>query len=642
MARSRTAIGLTFGVAGLAAAIVLSAVAYGQDRDGPPQTAVRAPFVGTAACAECHRKEFDAWSSSSHARSFERATDANMPAEVVQGATVAHAPSSTTFRRDGAGYVAETVGPDGMPTDYDLTHVVGRMRIRMFVATLPDGRMQVLPAMLEAPTNRWFDYTHLLFGNANGDWDTPPAVAPGEASFWTGAVRSWDARCSRCHTSGWQSVERDSTEHGRRSSWRALAIDCEECHGPGLAHTIAWRDLDPDAQDAALPRLEKLPRAAATAVCARCHMEGEVVSATFEPDRDLYEHLDPTLLLDPERVDPAGRPLELIYDGLPFAVSRCANEGGLTCRDCHEPHGGAVRSQLRAEPSSGDLCVRCHRDVAADVPAHTHHLAEGSGATCVACHMPFLAIERGHGAVADHSISVPRPEARGDRVAQDACTWCHSGGINAPPGASPLSPERVRDAYATWWPNPLAAEPWMDAIASGRLGEPGAPQALVSVLRDDAVPREVRASAVRLLARFPEEGGDAILAAVDDPDLLVRRNAVTALASLPAGRADAVLLRALNDDAPTVRFAAARASLSGWTRVRENRALLAAILPVLESEAVVLPDDNLRWFRLGAARSLAGDRRGALAAYERMLALDPFAHSVRRQVERLREQIRRE
>ena len=47
-----------------------------------------------------------------------------------------------------------------------------------------------------------------------------------------------------------------------------------------------------------------LIRANSTDVCLRCHMEGEVVAPGFVPGDDLFEFLDPTLLLDPERPIP--------------------------------------------------------------------------------------------------------------------------------------------------------------------------------------------------------------------------------------------------------------------------------------------------------------------------------------------------
>ncbi|MDA1194910.1 MAG: hypothetical protein O2894_06965, partial [Planctomycetota bacterium] len=95
----------------------------------------------------------------------------------------------------------------------------------------------------------------------------------------------------------------------------------------------------------------------------------------------------------------------------------------------------------------------------------------------------------------------------------------------------------------------------------------------------------------------------------------------------------------LSDPSPAVRTAAARAALEGWTRVQNDKALLLAILPVLTTDAQQEPGDDLRWFRLGAARSLVGDTVGALEAYERQVELDPFAGYVKQEIARLRAQL---
>jgi len=60
---------------------------------------------------------------------------------------------------------------------------------------------------------------------------------------------------------------------------------------------------------------------------------------------------------------------------------------------------------------------------------------------------------------------------------------------------------------------------------------------------------------------------------------------------------------------------------------------------VLEEDALGVPEDHMRWFRLGSARLIAGDDRGALAAFERKLQLDPGASAVRRTVEEIRRRL---
>ena len=385
-----------------------------------------------------------------------------------------------------------------------------------------------------------------------------------------------------------------------------------------------------------LPRLEDLDLKTRTAVCTSCHQEGELLDPPYEIGKPLYDYIDPTLVVDPERADPSGRPLELIYDGLPFATSACARAGELTCSTCHAPHGSETRSLLRRPPEGGAFCTPCHQDYVDDPASHSHHLAESVGSECVSCHMHFLTIERGHGAVADHTIGIPRLGLESDRVQQDACTWCHQEGLAAPDDMPWIASEDLRVAYENWWPGRGWPRPWMDALARARAGDETAGPALVAVLRDtDHVP-EVRASAAWLLARYLPAHAEDLLAATHDPDDLVRRNAVKSLADLEGEAADARLLQSLEDESNAVRVAAARAALAGWTRVQANRPLLEAIAPILRADAERVPDDDQRWFRLGAAYDLLGDKRGALEAYERVLPLNPFAHAIRRHIDGLR------
>jgi predicted CXXCH cytochrome family protein len=479
-------------------------------------------------------------------------------------------------------------------------------------------------------TDSWFDYTHLLFSPS--DTLVAPIVKPGDDAFWTGQGRSWGSKCAHCHSSGAEprTVHQDG---GPRATVRDLGVDCEACHGPGRAHAEAWARMQTDAP---LPKLQKLERKRSIASCTRCHMEGERLQAAWDPQEDFYEFLDPTLLLDPDRVDARGRPLELIYHGLSFGISRCANEGGLTCVRCHDAHGGELPALLSRAPTNDHLCSKCHIELVRDVAGHSHHDPLKSGATCVGCHMPRLVIERGHGIITDHSISVPDPEATGDRVAQDACTWCHQLGLGSPADVPFLDDGALREAYRGWWPDARRSQPWMDAISAGRTRAEGATAALTKVLDDAQAYRLVRASAARLLGRQHGLGTKVLLRAAKDADPLVRRSALTALAAVRSPEVDALYLGALEDPRASVRSAAARAALEGWARVRENRLLLAALLPVLEAEAKALPNDEMRWFRLGAALDVTGDVPRAIEAYERMLALHPLAASVKARIEELR------
>lgn len=603
---------------------------------GPPAPGLpvaRGEWAGSEECARCHGEVHATWAASTHALTVRVADARTMAPEALAGQAVEHAPGRTRFVRQGEAFWAETVGADGMPARFPVTHVVGRTRIEMLLTRLPDGRRQVLPAMREHGTGTWFDYTALYFAGPGGDPAVPPAVAPGEPSFWTGPVRSWDAQCSRCHLSGREAVA-EPAPGAERTRQRAVGLDCESCHGPGAAH-VRHHDGTAEGPDPVL-RLRTLSRREQVDTCLACHMEAEEIVPGWQPGAgvDLLEHLDPSLLDDPDRVDPAGRPLELVYAGVSFWSSRCAEQGQLTCQSCHDPHGGEHRGAMRGPPRDDAQCASCHGDIVAQGAAHSHHPAGEGGVRCVDCHMPFLRVERGHGAVTDHSISLPRPGLRSDRVAQDACTWCHAGGRGAPPGAPPLSEQGVRTAHSRWWPQARPAPAWLEAIAAARRGAYDGPSRLLALLADREAPRLSRATAPTLLARFAPEAWTGALPYAQDADSLVRRRMAPLLAADPRPAAWAALSALVGDASAPVRAAASRAALGAAARLQQDAELLARVRAELAAQAAAVPDDDLRWARLADACALAGDAAGERDALRRWAGLDPGNQAVRMRLER--------
>ena len=588
-------------------------------------------FAGADSCAECHPDEFDAWSKTAHSRTLRVARADILPREMAEGGLVQHSPGHTQFIRTGDRILAETAGPDGRPTRYEVSHVVGVRRIHMFLTETDPGRFQVLPAMFDIVGGEWFDYSHLIFGVQGVDAGVPPRIGPGEPTSWTGMTRFFDARCARCHTSGWSF--RQPGDDGPFSSYRTMGIDCESCHGPAAGHVAWWSDEPPQGLTRD-PILEygKLDRSGAVSVCLRCHMEGEILDHGFTPGADYFDHFDPTLLDDLERVDATGRANELIYDGLSFLLSRCATEGELTCASCHAPHGSPYRSQLKSHARGNELCARCHAEEAEGLLSHGRHDPSGAGSGCIGCHMPFRSIERGHGAITDHTIGIPGPELRG------ACVACHTGRRGAPGGVPLLQPEAIAVAYREWWPEASGQPDWSAAIDAGRRRSPDGLTALIDLAGNPSAPRLVRASAVRLLGGYPAEGGKTLIRMAADEDTLVARNAVASLQAIRGSLSDAVLHKALLSEHRAVRHRAGLAALAGWERARENPSLLDALIPELRDRTVEVPEDDLAWFRLGAALQLAGDLRGAIGAYEQQLVLDPLALAVRRALVGLRKQ----
>ena len=78
--------------------------------------------------------------------------------------------------------------------------------------------------------------------------------------------------------------------------------------------------------------------------------------------------------------------------------------------------------QLKAEGNA--VCYSCHAPEKFDTPDHTHHMATGTGAKCVNCHMPvttYMVVDDRY----DHSIRIPRPDLSETMNTPNACNKCH-------------------------------------------------------------------------------------------------------------------------------------------------------------------------------------------------------------------------
>mgnify|MGYP003754489485 CR=1 FL=1 len=85
--------------AALVAAVLLGALAA--HVPAQPRSAASADAVGTAACAGCHAKEYEAWRGSQHDRAMEEANERTVEGD-FGGAKLVHAGVTTRFfRRDG-------------------------------------------------------------------------------------------------------------------------------------------------------------------------------------------------------------------------------------------------------------------------------------------------------------------------------------------------------------------------------------------------------------------------------------------------------------------------------------------------------------------------------------------------------------
>jgi len=519
-----------------------------------------AAYVGVQACAGCHAPEHAAWVQSDHARAMQAASEITVLGDFAGRRFVYGGITSTFFRRKGR-YMVRTDGPDGKLADFAITYTFGVRPLQQYLIELPGGRLQALSIAWdarprEAGGQRWFH----LYPHEKIDYR--------DELHWTRRQQNWNYMCADCHSTNVRKGY-DAAAARYATTWSENNVACEACHGPGSRH-VAWAGatrpgrkydandgkgltvllrerrgvqwaIDPSSGNAR----RNVPRATAVelSVCAQCHARRGQISSDYAPGRPFLDHYLPALLTSP-LYWPDGQQRDEVYTWGSFLESRM-HAAGVTCSDCHEPHGGKPRAP------GNQVCAQCHAPAKYDAATHHFHRPGSPGAACAGCHMPatrYMLIDPRH----DHSLRVPRPDQSVALGVPNACTRCHAD----------RKPAWAAAAVRTWYGHDAAGyQRFAEAFHGAETGAGPSVRELAAISRDPREPAIVRASALarfsRDLARTPA-GSDAVKQALSDADPLVRRAAVTALESLSPDQRSALATALLSDPSRHVRIEAAR------------------------------------------------------------------------------------
>lgn len=342
--------------------------------------------------------------------------------------------------------------------------------------------------------------------------------------------------------------------------------------------------------------------------CAFCHSRGAALGDRPGPTGHLYDTHDPALLLaDIYYPDGQQQGEDYVYGS--FLQSRMYAKG-VTCSDCHDPH----TMKLRAEGNA--VCAQCHAAVKYDNAAHTMHAAGGAGTLCADCHMPtrtYMTVNERR----DHSIRVPRPDLSVRYGTPNACNGCHGDKDAAWASAA------IERHYG---PQRKGYQHYVDALASGRLGLPGAPDKLVALAADDTSPGIARATAIAELAAYPgHESLAAVEAALRDPDPLLRSAALETLLAYPPELRARLALPLVDDATRLVRIKTGRAvaDIPNALLTPEQQGLrdrAYAAYRQSQSELAERPESHVNLGSLDAER---GEADAAADEYRAALRLDP-------------------
>jgi len=379
-ARSRRRSVIAIAAAAALVGIVLFALLRSGPRHPPapsatgtaPAPAAAAPtgslsFVGSQACASCHREEYARWQGSQHALAMQVADEKTVLGDFSGATFRSFGVTTRFFRRDGK-FMVRTEGADGRAADFQVLHTFGVYPLQQYLVELPGGHVQALSVAWdtrprEQGGQRWFH----LYPNERID--------PRDELHWTQRQQNWNYMCADCHSTNLQK-NYDAATNTYATRWSEISVGCEACHGPGSDHlAIANRaaqnhtamersgltvSLDErhgaawtiDRQSGNATRSKPRSTEKEIEVCAQCHARRGQFSGGYHAGKPFTDYYSPSLLTR-GLYHADGQQHDEVYNWGSFLSSRMYSKG-VTCGDCHEPHG----AQLRAAGNA--LCAQCH------------------------------------------------------------------------------------------------------------------------------------------------------------------------------------------------------------------------------------------------------------------------------------------
>lgn len=354
---------LLLPLAGVTTALVTAA---GCQRGGvtPVQPAVATgppAFVGSAACKECHPREYRTWEGGRHATTLHPADRQGLAAVGIPAGPVAGTKYVLEPRQDGY-----ALGVAGKPASFtQATMIYGSGKTGVTLVAVADGlklkrlRMSYYPAI-----KRWI-------------------VQPGEESFPLYSPptekEEQEARdCVNCHTTG-------VPEDRLKPQGNEYGVGCEKCHGAGSNHIAAARTGLKSRADLHIEGLKNMDGRAVNEMCGVCHGKSPTGDTMLNPVQT--QRLLSSALMQ----------------------SRCFWQSGeqLSCLTCHDPHTDVSTDEAHYTRA----CLSCHApDAHPTVPtAKGNPCPKNPRDKCTSCHMPGIRRFKNLPTVmTDHYIRPPR------------------------------------------------------------------------------------------------------------------------------------------------------------------------------------------------------------------------------------------
>jgi len=541
------------------AGLVLLLFAGGEFRTRSTAVSAAPAFVGSQACADCHRAETASWNQSQHKHAMQHAGPSSVLGDFDNASFDYFGVHSRFFKKDDK-FLVETDGPDGKLATFEVKYTFGVDPLQQYLIEFPDGRIQALSIAWDSRPRerggqRWFH----LYPNEE--------IRHDDALHWSRLNQNWNFMCAECHSTGIRK-NYDAAGDSFHTIWAEISVGCEACHGKGSRH-VDWansqrswwpfdKNNDPlkglavflNERDGVTwqpdPKTGNPQRSVAAAAirrevetCGLCHARRGQFSEDWIPGLPLSDtHVVSPIARGLYHVD--GQMLDEVYNYGPFKQSKMF-AAGVTCSDCHEPHA----AKLRAD---GDgVCLQCHASDKYEVASHTHHGDVTPKVTCASCHMPvstYMVVDKRH----DHSLRIPRPDLSVKLGTPNACNSCHAD----------KSAQWAADAIERWHgPVRKGFQNYADAFQASWTDRGDAAALLAMVAASPAMPAIARASAFsELHSRVSSANIELARKGLNDSDPMVRIGALDMLDGLPGDRIWPLVSPLLSDSSRGVRIRA--------------------------------------------------------------------------------------
>ena len=398
--------------------------------------------VGSKVCAQCHQRIYDQFSRTGMGRSMTQVTSALLETLPAKASFHQKNPDRDfeVFAQDGklyqGEYEADANGKEIFRDTHEVEWIIGSG------ANGFGGVVRKGDYLFQAP---------LSFYSKPHSW----ALSPGYEFGNYGFNRPILAGCIYCHSGQPRPV---SNGNGRfkEPPFSEMAIGCENCHGPGITHTLKMRARKAGnvENDPSIINPAHLALALSDNICMSCHQTGDV--RVLKPGKDYGDFLPGAplentlsiLMIPPNRESPPQSDhLEHYYS---MTLSQCYRKSGgrLGCTTCHDPH--FEPSHEEASGYFNKKCMACHteKSCGASLEIRRHKNPPND---CAGCHMPKRDVHViSHSSLTNHRIlkqvDEPFPDAAFHQATQALPDLIH---LNPIPGHkdTPPPPLTLLQAY---------------------------------------------------------------------------------------------------------------------------------------------------------------------------------------------------